>query len=330
MKNGLLIINLGTPDAANKTAIRRYLREFLSDKWVIDLPAIVRYLLIYGIILPSRLQQVVQAYQAIWMDQGSPLLVHSRNLQNHLQTQLGNNWKVALGMRYGNPSISQALNELACCEKLTILPLYPQYSSAATGSAIEKTLKLLAKKNTFPSITLIRDFYLLPEFINAQANLLKSAIAHHDYFLFSYHGVPERQIIRGGCHQVCSDDCPPIDTHNQRCYKAQCHATARAIAKTLNLPQEKYGIAFQSRIGKSAWIRPYMEELLPLLAKKGIKRLAISCPSFVADCLETLEEIGLRAKKHWQQLGGEQLTLIPCVNDSKLWVKAILKLLMTN
>lgn len=330
MKNGLLLINLGTPDSPDIPAVRRYLREFLADRRVIDLPAPLRYLLLYCAILPFRPKRSAHAYQAIWTIEGSPLLIHSRNLQTKLQKHLGDTWRVALGMRYGNPSITSALKELSHCEHLTILPLYPQYSSATTGSSIEKTLNLLAAHKRLPSFTVIRDFYQYPGFINAQAALIKPHVAHHDYLLFSYHGIPERHIIHTECLQVCTKMCPSITPENRSCYRAQCYATTRELAKKLNLPEEKYAMAFQSRLGKTPWIKPYTDELLPELAKKGIKRLAVSCPSFAADCLETLEEIGIRAQKQWHQLGGEQLTLIPCVNDSELWVNSIPNLILSD
>ncbi len=233
-------------------------------------------------------------------------------------------------MRYGNPSLTSALEEVRHCTRLTILPLYPQYSSAATGSSIEKVLHLLAPQPVLPTLTIIRDFHDYPGFINAQAMLIQPHVADHDYVLFSYHGVPERHLLNTGCNKICAQSCPPIDENNQACYKAQCYATTRSIVKALNLSEEKYGIAFQSRLGKTPWIKPYIDEILPELAMKGIKRLAVSCPSFVADCLETLEEIGIRAQQQWQQLGGKKLTLIPCVNESELWITALVNLITSS
>lgn len=323
MKKGLLIINLGTPDDPNSAAVRKYLGEFLCDKRVIDLPVVLRYLLVYGLILPLRPKQTAKAYQAIWTKEGSPLLIHSRNLQQKLQASLGENWKIALGMRYGKPSIASGLEQLSDCEQLTILPLYPQYSSAATGSSIEKIFQLLATQSAIPSLTVIRDFYRQPGFIEAQAALIRPYLDQHDFLLFSYHGLPERQLKRIGCVEICTKACPAINSINQACYRAQCQATTTALANKLDLVEERYMMSFQSRLGKTPWIKPYTDELLVQLAAKGIKKLAITCPSFVADCLETLEEIGIRAQKQWLSLGGEQLTLIPCVNDSELWVEGI-------
>ncbi|KTD24708.1 ferrochelatase [Legionella lansingensis] len=327
MKNGLLLINLGTPDHCTPAAVKRYLREFLADKRVIDLPAPLRYLILHTLILPFRPKQAAHAYKAIWDKEGSPLLINSRKLQTKLQCRLGEEYKVVLGMRYGNPSISEALDEVNDCERLTVLPLFPQYSSAATGSAIEKLLKLLATQKSIPTLTVIRDFYHHPGFIKAQAALIEPYLASHDYLLFSYHGIPERHLAHHGCQTVCANSCPPITQSNQVCYKAQCYMTTRELVRQLNLTKEQYGMAFQSRLGKTPWIKPYTDALLPKLAQQGIKRVAIACPSFVADCLETLEEIGIRAKEQWQRLGGVQLSLIPCLNDTDLWVTGLIEIL---
>lgn len=324
MKNGLLLINLGTPDNPDTSAVRRYLREFLADRRVINLPAPLRYLILYGFILPFRPKKSAHAYQAIWTQHGSPLLCNSQNLCQKLQDKIGDDYKVVLGMRYGNPSIQAALNQLRTCEHITILPLYPQYSSAATGSSIEKVLPLLENKTIFPSVTIIRDFYQHPSFIDAQAKQIKPYIVDADYVLFSYHGLPENHLHQVGCKPICANECP-LPTRNG-CYRAQCFETTNLIADAVKLPKTQYATVFQSRLGKTEWIKPYTDTMLSELAAKGIKRLAITCPSFVADCLETLEEIGIRAKEQWLQLGGEQLTLIPSMNDDPNWVEAILRI----
>ncbi len=327
MKKGLLLINLGTPSSPKKSAVRKFLREFLTDKRVIDLPAFVRYALVYGVILPFRPKKTTHAYQAIWTDKGSPLMVHSQNLQHKLQNRLGDDWTVALGMRYGKPSIEQALKQLKDCEQLVVFPLYPQYSSSTTSSSIDKVMEIVASNKLQAPPTIIRDFHQHPGFIDAQAALIQPHIEHHDYLLFSYHGIPERHLVRLGCSQICMPSCPTTEKANPICYKAQCHTTTRELAKKLNLAENKYGMAFQSRLGKTPWIKPYTDELLPKLLEKGIKRLAVSCPSFVADCLETLEEIGIRAKEQWHALGGERFTLIPCVNDSDFWISGFVRIL---
>ena len=321
MARGLLLINLGTPKATNLSAICRYLNEFLMDKRVIDLPWYLRHLLVKGLVLPFRSKKSAPAYKAIWLREGSPLLHYSRQLCDQLQKEYGKEYRVALGMRYGQPSIATALNELKECEELTILPLYPQYSSAATGSAIEQALKIIKQKTIIPSIKIINHFYQNQVYIQAQSQLIKRYLKAQHYLLFSYHGIPERQIVKSGCQLCCPNECTPQE--NPQCYKAQCYQTTHLLAKSLNLSKEQYGVSFQSRLGKTPWIKPYTEELLIHLAAQGIKKLTIVCPSFVTDCLETLEEIGLGAQAKWQQLGGQEFILIPSLNDEPLWIQAI-------
>ncbi|HAT7004965.1 TPA: ferrochelatase [Legionella pneumophila subsp. pneumophila] len=323
MRRGLLLLNLGTPDNADIRAVKLYLREFLTDKRVIDLPTIPRYILVYCLILPFRSPKSAQAYQSIWTEKGSPLLYHSQNLVTKLQSALKDEYKIALGMRYGTPSITTALAELKDCHSLTILPLFPQYSSAATGSAIEKTLSYLANQEIIPSIKIIRDFYQRPEYIRAQAKIMKPYIKDNFHVLFSYHGIPERHIHKSGCDTLCPQTCTPIYDKNQACYRAQCYQTSLLLAKELQLGTHQYTTAFQSRLGKTPWIKPYTDEIFAELISKGIKNIVVSCPSFVADCLETLEEIGIRAKEQWEKLGGEQFILTPCMNDHPEWIKAI-------
>ena len=322
IQKGLLLINIGSPTAPDTSAVRRYLHAFLSDKRVIDLPAPLRYLLLYAFILPFRPRRSAHAYQAIWTSEGSPLIKHSQDLCEKLQKRLGTTYKVVLGMRYSQPSIADALAQLKDCAHITVLPLYPQYSSAATGSAIEKVLHELAPKTIFPSMTILRDFYQHPAFISAQAAKIKPYIAHHDYLLFSYHGLPENQLKKGGCKPLCATNCSPKSALNQGCYRAQCQQTTALLANELGLTD--YATSFQSRLGKTPWIKPYTDIILTELAARGIKRLAVACPSFVSDCLETLEEIGIRAKEQWINSGGEELTLIPCMNADDQWVDAII------
>ncbi|MGC1181609.1 ferrochelatase [Legionella sp.] len=324
MRRGLLLINLGTPKNTSVAAVRNYLRLFLTDKRVIDLPAWFRYILVYFFILPFRAKRSAHAYKAIWTKHGSPLLYHSQNLVAQIKREVADSsYKIALGMRYGEPSIESALNHLKHCESITILPLYPQYSSAASGSSIEKAMRIMSSWNTIPSVTIVRDFFQHPAYINAQAKLIKEYLQKHEHVLFSYHGIPARQITKNVCKSVCSENCPALNEQIQGCYKAQCHENTRLLAKELQLPENQYSTAFQSRLGRASWIKPYTDEHLTKLAAQGIKKLLIVCPSFVADCLETLEEIGIRAKAQWLALGGEQLIVVPCLNEHPLWVKAI-------
>lgn len=331
-KKGILLINLGTPDNPNVKSVRRYLKEFLSDPRVIDLPFIMRWLLLHLFILPTRPKKSAEAYQKIWTDSGSPLLVHSDALKNALALALGDNYQVELGMRYGNPRIKTSLNKLKDCHEVVILPLFPQYSSAATGSAIEKSIKLIAKQWNIPQITIINHFYNHPGFITAYADIIKNSNTENNFILFSYHGLPERHINKSQCKSNCDrmNSCPQIDEKNSFCYRAQCYTTSDLLAKSLKLKPNQYTTAFQSRLGKTPWIQPYTDTIFSELIQQGVKNLTVVCPSFVADCLETLEEIGIRARKDWQILGGNEFTLVPCLNNHPLWIKALQSILASN
>ncbi|RUR12257.1 ferrochelatase [Legionella sp. km772] len=321
MKRGLLLINLGTPDAPKLSAVRKYLNEFLMDNRVIDLPWPLRCLLVKGIIIPFRTKKSAEAYQSIWVKEGSPLLANSQQLCEQLQKSLGDNYKVVLGMRYGKPSLASALAQLKECDELLIIPLYPQYSSAATGSALEEVCRLLAKQELIPSVKLINQFFQDSAYVQAQSELIRLHHPSTNHLLFSYHGIPERQLSKAGCEEICVAECPL--EKNPSCYKAQCYQTSHLLAQHLNLTKHQYTTSFQSRLGKTPWIKPYTDEVLIKLAAQGVKNLTITCPSFVTDCLETLEEIGLRAKEQWHHLGGEQFVLVPAMNSHPLWVKTL-------
>lgn len=324
-KIGLLLINLGTPSAPDFWSVWRYLREFLNDKRVITLPAVLRFFILYGLILPGRVAKTTKAYQKIWSEKGSPLRVHSEDLCQRLQVQLGDQYQVVLAMRYGQPSIAQALAQMQNWEHLYILPLYPQYSSAATGSSLEAVLRYIGSQSCIPNLTVIREFYQHPSFIQAQAQQIRSYISDHDAIVFSYHGLPVHHLQQAGCQAVCDTKCtiPSKLLQHPNCYRAQCYQTSALLAEALQLEPHQYMTVFQSRLGRTPWIQPYMEEYLAKLPAQGVKRIAIACPSFVADCLETLEEIGDRMAAAWRLAGGEQLTLIPCLNAESIWCEAI-------
>jgi protoporphyrin/coproporphyrin ferrochelatase len=326
-KQHILLLNLGTPDHPYSFAVYRYLTQFLNDPRVIDLPAVIRWPLVNLLILPFRYRQSAKAYQKIWQEQGSPLLLHSLELKAALAQFMGADYEVELGMRYGKPSIKEALKKFSNIEQLTIVPLFPQYASAANGSALEETLSLLAADWNIPSIRIIPPFYAHPEFISAYAELIRNTLAHQtpDLLLLSYHGLPERHINKSACRAECDrlHACPSIDINNLYCYRAHCYATSKALAEALQLNDNQYQVAFQSRLGRTPWIKPYTDLLLPELIQQGVKHLAIACPSFVADCLETLEEINIRAREQWQSLGGSSFTFIPCLNATPQWVKAL-------
>jgi len=330
--NGLLLVNLGTPDAPDTASVRRYLAEFLWDARVLDINPVGRFFLLYGAILPFRPARSARAYQKVWDPvHGSPLLRHSRALRDAVAAALGQGWTVELGMRYGRPNLESALRRLeeAGCTRIVVAPLYPQYASSSTGSTLERLFQLAAARPAVPNLSVLPEFYDDPAFIEAVAAVARPALADFqpDHVLMSYHGLPERQVVAtqlgagGHCLQK-PDCCAAITTVNSRCYRAQCYATTRALTRALDLDPARVSVSFQSRLGRIPWIKPYTDEHMPQLQAAGHKRLAVLCPSFVADCLETLEEIGMGAKESWEAGGGE-LKLIACVNSDPAWVRAL-------
>ncbi|MDF1677101.1 MAG: ferrochelatase [Legionellaceae bacterium] len=328
MKKGVLLIQLGTPEAPTTSSVRHYLRLFLSDKRVIDIPAPIRYLLLYFIILPFRSKQSAKAYQSIWTQEGSPLRVLSNNLAEKLQQKYAQTHLIAHGMRYGTPTLKHALDTLKDCDEITILPLYPQYASSTTGSSIEVVFQYFKNKPAIPTLHIIHHFYAHKAFVKAQSEQIKPFLeAPFDHLILSYHGLPIRHLQKIGCNTICDAACPAPKDKNTNCYRAQCFETSRKLASALALPETTYTTTFQSRLGKTPWIEPYTDKVLETLAKKGIKRLVVACPAFVTDCLETLEEIGMRAKEDWIKMGGESLTLVPCLNDEPHWVNALAEMI---
>lgn len=330
-KIGVLLVNLGTPDSPTTGDVRRYLREFLSDPRVVDINPIGRWLLLNLVILPFRPAKSAHAYQQIWTEEGSPLLVYGQALTDGVRENLGARYHVELGMRYGNPSIPDAIRRLAEAdvEQLVVVPLFPQYSSAATGSALDRVYEVAGGEWNVPAMAAVPPFYEDPRFIGAFAEVARPELERFapDFVLFSYHGVPERQVQRSdptGQHCLAKQSCcASIGPANRYCYRAQCYATTRALAAELGISEAEHDVAFQSRLGRTPWIRPYTDERLDELAKEGKKRVAVLCPAFVADCLETIEEIGMRAKEDWKAAGGEDLLLVPSLNAHPAWVAAV-------
>jgi ferrochelatase len=332
---GVLLINLGTPDAPETGAVRRYLHEFLSDPRVLDIPAVGRAALLYGAILPFRSQRSAEAYRKIWMPQGSPLLVHGNALRDRLGDSLGPSWAVELGMRYGRPSLASAIETLRArgVRELTVVPLYPQYASSSTGSSLERVYRLVGKAWNVPALRVLPPFYDHPAFLDAFADVGRPvlAAAGAEHVLFSFHGLPERQVKKSdptGAHCLARADC--CDTRvpaNRWCYRMQCFYTARELAQRLGLVVGTWTVTFQSRLGRTPWIKPYTDLVIPELAGKGVKRLAVFSPAFVADCLETLEEIGIRAKDQFLGAGGQALTLVPSLNAHPSWVRGLTRML---
>ena len=327
MPTGLLLINLGTPDEPTTPAVRRYLKEFLSDPRVIDINAVGRALLLRLVILPFRPARSAEAYTKIWdAKRGSPLLAHSQDLAAAVQTKLGNAWHVELAMRYGNPSIASALDKLrtAAVDRIVVLPLYPQYAASSTATSVARVMELATSHWDVSPIDVVPAFYADTGFLAAFAAVARPVLVETkpDHVLFSFHGLPERQVKRSG-GETCAFNtcCDQITTANHNCYRAQCFATARDLAQRLAVTD--YTVCFQSRLGRTPWIQPFTDVVIDEVAKRGKKRVAVMCPAFVADCLETLEEIGIRAREQFKAAGGEELTLVPSLNATPAWVDAV-------
>ncbi|MBN1204425.1 MAG: ferrochelatase [Myxococcaceae bacterium] len=333
-KRGVLLVNLGTPDAPEAGPVRRYLREFLSDPRVVDIHPVGRWLLLNLIILPVRPARSAEAYRKVWMKEGSPLLVHSRALAAAVAERLKGEYEVELAMRYGNPSLPDAVRALQArgVREFILLPLYPQEATSSTSSTLARAYEVLSQGWDVASVRVVPAFHDHPGFLDAFTEVARPVIAEAraDHVLFSYHGLPERHLRKSdasGQHCLASAGCCDVLTEvNRHCYRAQCFATTRALAERLALPSGGYTVSFQSRLGRTPWISPYTDLVLPELAGRGVKRLAVMCPAFVADCLETLEEVGLRAREQFLACGGESLTLVPSLNSHPAWVDAVVRL----
>jgi len=335
MKTGILLINLGTPDSPSTLDVRKYLTQFLNDPRVIEINPIARFVLVNGIIVPFRSSKSAKLYQKIWTPEGSPLLINSNKMKVLLQKELGENYVVELGMRYQNPSLESALNKLKAekVDKIIMIPLYPQYASSSTGSSVEEAIGILQKWEVTPSFEVISKFYDNPDFIDACVDRAsKYDISEYDYVVFSYHGLPESHIKRGSEHyggNSCQlgSCCDKITKNNQYCYRANCFETTRQLVKKLNIPEGKYETTFQSRLNDK-WIKPYSDKVVEQKAKEGKKKLLIFSPAFVADCLETIYEIGIEYDEIFKEHGGEKVTLVESLNDSPKWIDALKKMVL--
>jgi len=330
-REALLLINLGTPELPTAKSLRPYLREFLSDPRVLDVGSWKRWIVLNLFILPFRPRRSAEAYEKIWTSEGSPLLLHGRALVEKVRARLGGSVLVELAMRYGRPSIPQALERLyrEAVQRIVVFPLYPQYSSAATGSSLERVYREAARFWNVPYLVVVPPFYDHPAFLEATADLARPLLerASAEKVFFSFHGVPERQILKGDrTGRTClatADCCERLSAANRDCYRAQCFETARLLAKRLGIPPERRVVCFQSRLGRDPWIRPYTDEAIREAARSGVRRAAILSPAFVADCLETLEELGIRAVEQFRSEGGEHLEVVPCLNATDPWADAV-------
>jgi ferrochelatase len=326
-KTGVLLVNLGTPDSPSVSDVRSYLSQFLNDRRVIDVPWLWRKILVNLIIVPFRAPKSADIYKKLWTENGSPLLYYSRRVEELLQVELGSDYEVHLAMRYKNPSIPDVLEEMRKKNfaRILVLPMFPQYASASTGSALDEVMRVVREWWVIPEIEFISQYYDDPAFINAVAERGRSyQIDEYDHVLFSYHGLPERHVNKVHQHGECQDhNCVnKVSDENQFCYRATCYATTRLIACQLAIPAEKYTVCFQSRLNKN-WLKPFSDEVVKDCAQKGMKKILVFSPAFTADCLETIIEIGEEYQEIFETNGGEKVQLVESLNDHPLWIECL-------
>jgi ferrochelatase len=328
MSKAVLLVNLGSPDSPSVSDVRRYLREFLMDGRVLDVAWPIRFGIVHFAILPSRPKQSAHAYRSIWTPEGSPLIVTSRRVQAALQQRV--RVPVELAMRYQNPSIESAVRKLAGqgIDELLLIPLFPHYAMSSYETAVERVKEIAARLAPGMRIVVQPPYGSAPDYIAALVASARDYLnGDYDHLLFSFHGVPERQIRKSdptGRHCLAAPDCcETASPAHATCYRAQCFMTARAFVEKAGVPREKHSVSFQSRLGRDPWLKPYTDFELPRLAGQGKRRLLVISPAFVSDCLETLEEIGMRGRETFLQAGGTDFRLIPCLNEHPLWLNAL-------
>jgi ferrochelatase len=329
MNKAVLLVNLGSPDSTAVNDVRRYLNEFLMDGRVIDTPWLLRRFVV-GMILINRPKESAHAYEKIWTPAGSPLVVTSRNVQTELQKRV--TIPVELAMRYQNPSIESAIQKLrdAKVDELFLIPLFPHYAMSSYESAVERVKEVAARLAPTMRIQTQPPYFDMPDYIEALVASAEDYLrSGYDHLLFSFHGIPERHLRKSDpthCHCLVQENCCEISSPAQAtCYRAQCFKTVAAFVAKAGVPREKYSVSFQSRLGKDPWLKPYTDFELMEFPKRGIKKILVICPAFVSDCLETIEEIGLRGKEAFLQAGGKELVRIPCLNEHPLWIATLEK-----
>jgi ferrochelatase len=336
-RKGIILMNLGSPDSTSVKDVHRYLDEFLMDKRVIDYPYLLRMLLVKGIIVPLRSPESAKAYQSIWTEQGSPLIVLSRQLQQALQKNVDE--PVEIAMRYGNPSPLLAFESLLkrspLLEEVVLVPMYPHYAMSSYETAVEYAKEIHEKNKYNFKLSVIKPFYAEPYYLDALTASVQPYLQQdYDHILFSYHGIPERHIHKSDVtknHCLKIDNCCEVSSPaHEQCYRHQCIVTMKLVAEKLGIPAEKFSFSFQSRLGRDEWLKPYTVVRLEELPKQNVKKLLVVCPAFVSDCLETLEEMADEGKEIFLRAGGESFTLIPCLNMHPLWVKAIANWVVRN
>lgn len=324
---GVLLVNLGSPDSTSVSDVRRYLNEFLMDARVIDAPWLVRRFVV-GMILVRRPKESAHAYEKIWTPEGSPLIVSSRKVQEKLQERVQP--PVELAMRYQNPSIETAIKNLASqkVDDVLLIPLFPHYAMSSYETAVVRVQEVARKLAPKMKITVQPPYFDKPEYVSALVDSAKDFLeSGYDHLLFSFHGIPERHLHKSdptGNHCLQKENCcEGSHPAHATCYRAQCFKTAAAFVKAAQIPAGKYSVSFQSRLGKDPWLKPYTDIVLEELGRRGIKKLFVMCPAFVSDCLETIEEIGIRGKETFLSSGGKEFVQIPCLNESPRWLLAL-------
>ncbi|MBN2615527.1 MAG: ferrochelatase [Bacteroidales bacterium] len=330
-KKAVLLVNVGTPERDDVPSVRRFLSRFLNDRRVIDLPWLLQKILVNGIIVPFRAKGSTKLYRRLWTEEGSPILLYLNGLSQKVQDLLGDDYQVFPTMRYGKPSLKEALKTVGKdrFEELIVLPLFPQYASSTAGSVVQYVMNEVKSWNTMPEIRFVGQFYKDPGFLTAFTNQIKSYNPEkYDHVIFSYHGLPLRQIDRvhpemKGLACSCTAEMP---AHGTLCYKATCYETSRLLAKQSGIDRKNYTVAFQSRLSKN-WLEPFTDAVLKKLITDGKKKVLVVSPAFVADCLETTVEIGMDYKELFLKLGGEELVLVESLNDNDDWAKAVVSLI---
>lgn len=329
-KTAVLLVNLGSPDSPKPRDVYRYLTEFLNDPRVIDINWLGRKILVNGIIVPFRHRKSARIYEKLWTENGSPLIHYGQRTKELLQKkfdQQNGETKVFLAMRYQHPSMESALMAIKKwnADKVIILPLFPQYASATTGSVIDKCMRMMRDLWVFPETVFISQFWDHPGYLDAFASRGKQfKISDYDHVIFSFHGLPERQVDKVYEDRKCTNHTceTEINDDNKFCYKATCYGTSREIARRIGIDEKDYTVCFQSRLGKG-WIEPFSDEIIIQLAKAGKKKLLVFSPAFVADCLETTIEIGEEYQELFEKHGGEKIQLVPSLNDGNDWIEAL-------
>lgn len=335
-KKGVLLLNLGSPDSTDVGDVRRYIREFLTDPRVLDNPAPIRHAVVNFAILPTRPKQSAAAYEKIWTDEGSPLIVITEKVAELLRERIGANFDadlpVVVGMRYANPSTRSALQKLASqgVQDLFIIPLYPHYAMSSYETAVAKVKDEAKALGLDISLTFQPPFFDDPDYIDAMVEVARPYLEEDfDKILFSYHGIPERHLRisdASGCHCLQSEDCcQKASPAHATCYRRQIHATTWAFAAKAGIPLEKCEITFQSRLGRDPWLMPYTDKTIQRFPSEGVKKLVVISPAFVSDCLETIEELGMENKEYFMDAGGEDYRLVPCLNEHPRWIDTLEK-----